>query len=67
MAALQFERMCIGQAPVALQYVSLAGNQHEFKGPAEYGFLQTFATKYGVHYSRPGNGICHYLHVERCA
>src|SRR5829696_8262256 len=26
-----------------------------------------FAVQYGMYYSRPGNGICHYLHVERFA
>ena len=29
--------------------------------------LQALARKYGIHYSRPGNGICHYVHIERFA
>src|SRR5438552_2910016 len=29
--------------------------------------LQAMARKYGAHYSRPGNGICHYVHIERFA
>ena len=28
-------------------------------------FLQTIANKYGIYYSRPGNGICHQVHLER--
>src|SRR5262249_43601602 len=30
-------------------------------------FLRTFCARYGLHYSRPGNGICHYVHIERFA
>ena len=29
--------------------------------------LQALCRKYGIHFSRPGNGICHYVHIERFA
>lgn len=69
MAALQFERMGVDrvQAPLAVQYVDHNIIQLDFKNPDDHRFLQAFAAKYGMNYSRPGNGICHYLHVERFA
>ena len=69
MACLQFERMGVDRVlvPLALQYVDHNVIQLDFKNPDDHRFLQAFAAKYGIHYSRPGNGICHYLHVERFA
>src|SRR5918911_2753191 len=69
MACLQFERMGIErvQVPFAVQYVDHNIIQLDFKNPDDHRFLQAFAAKYGMYYSRPGNGICHYLHVERFA
>ncbi|MBQ3654951.1 MAG: aconitate hydratase [Synergistaceae bacterium] len=37
----------------------------DFKTPDDHIYLQTAAQKYGVYVSRPGNGICHALHVAR--
>jgi aconitate hydratase len=69
MACLQFERMGLDRAQVdlAVQYVDHNVIQLDFKNPDDHRFLQAFAAKYGIHFSRPGNGICHYLHVERFA
>ena len=69
MACLQFERMGVGrvQVDLAVQYVDHNVIQLDFKNPDDHLFLQGFAARYGLHYSRPGNGICHYLHVERYA
>src|SRR5215218_31518 len=69
MACLQFERMGENRVrvPLALQYVDHNVIQLDFKNPDDHRFLQAFAAKYGILYSRPGNGICHYLHVERFA
>jgi aconitate hydratase len=69
MACLQFERMGVDrvQVDLAVQYVDHNVIQLDFKNPDDHRFLQGFAAKYGIHYSRPGNGICHYLHVERFA
>src|SRR5918912_90162 len=69
MASLQFEEMGFDrvQVPLAVQYVDHNIIQLDHKNPDDHIFLQAFAAKYGVYYSRPGNGICHYLHVERFA
>ena len=69
MACLQFERMGLDRVRVdlAVQYVDHNVIQLDFKNPDDHRFLQAFAAKYGIHFSRPGNGICHYLHVERFA
>src|ERR671921_736683 len=69
MACLQFERMGVDrvQVDLAVQYVDHNVIQLDFKNPDDHRFLQGFAAKYGIHYPRPGNGICHYLHVERFA
>ncbi|BBL80109.1 aconitate hydratase [Rubrobacter xylanophilus] len=69
MACLQFERMGVDRVrvPFAVQYVDHNIIQLDHKNPDDHRFLQAFAAKYGIHFSRPGNGICHYLHVERFA
>lgn len=69
MACLQFERMGVERVrvPFAVQYVDHNIIQLDHKNPDDHRFLQAFAARYGIHYSRPGNGICHYLHVERFA
>jgi aconitate hydratase len=69
MACLQFERMGVERVEVdfAVQYVDHNIIQLDFKNPDDHRFLQAFAARYGMYYSRPGNGICHYLHVERFA
>src|SRR5205807_4927247 len=41
--------------------------QHDFKNPDAHPMLQAMARKSGIAYSRPGNGICHYVHIERYA
>jgi aconitate hydratase len=69
MACLQFERMGVDrvQVDLAVQYVYHNVIQLDFKNPDDHRFLQCFAARYGFNYSRPVNGICHYLHVERFA
>src|ERR671932_2566720 len=69
MACLQLEQMGVDrvQVPLAVQYVDHNIIQLDHKNPDDHIFLQGFAAKYGIHYSKPGNGICHYLHVERFA
>ena len=69
MASMQFEEIGLDrvQVPLAVQYVDHNIVQLDFKNPDDHRFLQAFAARYGVYYSRPGNGICHYLHVERFA
>ncbi len=53
--------------PFAIVYVDHNLLAIDFKNPDDHVFLRTFAQRYGIHYSRPGNGICHYLHLERFA
>src|ERR687893_755674 len=69
MACLQLEQMGVErvQVELAVQYVDHNIIQLDHKNPDDHIFLQAFAAKYGLHFSRPGNGICHYLHVERFA
>ncbi|HEV8603163.1 MAG TPA: aconitase family protein, partial [Gaiellaceae bacterium] len=68
MACLQFERL--GLDRVAVQTVSYVDHnvlQFDNKNPEDHAYLRSFATRYGLLYSRPGNGISHYLHLERFA
>jgi aconitate hydratase len=69
MACLQFEQLRIDRVrvPLAVQYVDHNIIQLDYKNPDDHRFLQYFAARYGLCYSRPGNGICHYVHVERFA
>jgi aconitate hydratase len=62
--ALGAERIGI---PFAIVYVDHNILAVDFKNPDDHRFLRTFSARYGLHYSRPGNGICHYVHIERFA
>ncbi|MEW6712792.1 MAG: aconitate hydratase, partial [Candidatus Riflebacteria bacterium] len=46
-------------------YVDHNTLQQDYKNPDDHIFLQTIAAKYGIVFSRPGNGICHQVHLER--
>ena len=61
---LRQERM---QVETAVAYVDHNILQIDFKNPDDHRFLQAMAAKYGLWFSRPGNGICHYVHCERFA
>ena len=67
MAYLQFESIGIPRAKTELSvsYVDHSCLQVGFRNADDHRFLQTVAEKYGVYFSRPGNGICHQLHMER--
>src|SRR4051794_34715661 len=69
MTALQFERLGAErvEVPLAVMYVDHNVLQTDGKNMDEHRYLQTFSARYGVHYSRPGNGISHYVHLERFA
>jgi aconitate hydratase len=41
--------------------------QQDYMNPDDHIFLQTVAAKYGAYFSRPGNGICHQVHLEQFA
>ncbi|MEO9320552.1 MAG: aconitate hydratase [Nitrososphaera sp.] len=67
MACLQFEAMGIPRVKVehAAIYVDHNILQTGFENGDDHRFLQTFASRYGIHYSKPGNGICHQVNLER--
>src|SRR6266542_2133037 len=55
------------QVETAVVYVDHNILQIDFKNPDDHRFLQAMAARYGAWFSRPGNGICHYIHCERFA
>ncbi|MFH1393893.1 MAG: aconitate hydratase [Candidatus Micrarchaeota archaeon] len=69
MAYLEFEAM--GKPKVdtelSVSYVDHNMLQTDFKNADDHDYLKTVAAKYGVLYSRAGNGICHQVHLERFA
>jgi aconitate hydratase len=67
MAYLQFEALGVPRArtELSVSYVDHNTLQTDFKNPDDHIFLQTIAAKYGIVFSRPGNGICHQVHLER--
>lgn len=67
MAYLQFEAMGIPQVrtKVSVSYVDHNMLQAGFENADDHRFLQSIAAKYGIYFSRPGNGICHQVHRER--
>src|SRR3954454_4901083 len=69
MACMQFEQLDVPRVKVerAVQYVDHNVIQLDYKNPDDHRMLQALARKYGIDYSRPGNGICHYVHIERFA
>ena len=69
MAYLQFEAMGVSwvQTELSVSYVDHNTLQTDFKNPDDHRYLQSIAAKYGLFFSRPGNGICHQLHLERFA
>jgi aconitate hydratase len=69
MACMQFEQLGIPRVQVerAVQYVDHNVIQLDNKNPDDHRMLQSMARKFGIDYSRPGNGICHYVHIERYA
>jgi aconitate hydratase len=67
MAYLQFEAMGIPRVKTKLSvsYVDHNMLQAGFENADDHRYLQSVAAKYGVYFSKPGNGICHQVHLER--
>ena len=67
MAYLEFETMGIPRVKTELSiaYVDHNTLQCGFENGDDHRYLQTVAAKHGVYFSRPGNGICHQVHLER--
>lgn len=69
MAYLQLEAMGVDdvKTEISISYVDHNTLQSGFENADDHKYLQTVAMKHGVHFSRPGNGICHQVHLERFA
>lgn len=69
MAYLEYEAMGIPRVKTELSVAYIDHNtlQNGFMNADDHRFIRTIAKKIGVRYSRPGNGICHQVHLERFA
>ena len=67
MAYLQLEAMGIDRVRTELSvaYVDHNTLQAGFENADDHKYIQTVAKKHGIRFSRPGNGICHQVHLER--
>ncbi|MGM9642894.1 MAG: aconitate hydratase [Eubacteriales bacterium] len=67
MAYIEFEAMGIDRVKTELSVAYIDHNtlQSGFMNADDHRFIRTAAAKYGIHYSRPGNGICHQVNLER--
>ena len=67
MAYLQFEAMGIPRVRTkkSVAYIDHNTLQAGFENADDHKYIQTVASKHGVYFSRPGNGICHQVHLER--
>ena len=67
MAYLEFEAMKIPRVRTELSVAYIDHNtlQTGFENADDHRFIQSAARKYGLIFSRPGNGICHQVHLER--
>lgn len=66
---LELESMGISkiQTETSVCYIDHGLLQNGFMNADNYRFLQSASSKYGAYFSRPGNGICHQVHLERFA
>ncbi|WP_061313720.1 aconitate hydratase [Clostridium botulinum] len=69
MAYLQLEAMGIERVKTKKSVAFIDHNmlQQGFENADDHKFIQTVASKYGVYFSKPGNGICHQIFLERFA
>lgn len=67
MAYLQFEAMGIDKVKTkkSVAYIDHNTIQSGFENADDHKYIQTVANKHGIYFSRPGNGICHQVHLER--
>jgi aconitate hydratase len=66
-AMMEFEALGLDSVRVELaaQYVDHNIMQADSKNADDHKYLQTACARYGIHFSPPGNGICHQIHMER--
>lgn len=69
MVYLQLEAMGVDkiQTDLSVAYIDHNMLQAGFENADDHAFIQSVAAKYGILFSKPGNGICHQLHLERFA
>uniref|UniRef100_A0A7C4AJF8 Aconitate hydratase A n=1 Tax=Thermodesulfovibrio aggregans TaxID=86166 RepID=A0A7C4AJF8_9BACT len=69
MTWLEFEAIGLDHVkiPLAVSYVDHNMLQSNFMNADDHLFLRTAAARFGAYFSRPGNGICHQVHLERFA
>jgi aconitate hydratase len=69
LAYLEFEAMNVPRVKtkLSLSFVDHNMLQNDFRNADDHRYLQDVAAKYGIVFSRPGNGICHQIHLERFA
>ncbi len=67
MSYLQFEAMAVPKVrtKLSVSYVDHNTLQTGFENADDHRYLQTVAAKHGIYFSRPGNGICHQVNLER--
>ena len=67
MAYLQFEAMGIGRVKTrrSVAYIDHNTLQTGFENADDHQYIQSVAKKHGIYCSKPGNGICHQVHLER--
>lgn len=67
MAYLQFEAMGIPRVKTkkSVAYIDHNTLQSGFENADDHKYIQTVASKHGIYFSRPGNGICHQVQLER--
>jgi aconitate hydratase len=69
LAYLEFEALGVPhvKTKLSLSFVDHNMLQNDFRNADDHRYLQDVAAKYGIVFSRPGNGICHQIHLERFA
>lgn len=69
MAYMQFEAMGLPsvKTELSVSYVDHNTLQSGYMNADDHAYLQSVASKYGIVFSKPGNGICHQVHLERFA
>lgn len=66
-AYLQFESMGVDRVKTerSVAYIDHNTLQSGFENADDHRYIQTVCSKHGIYFSRPGNGICHQVHLER--
>ena len=67
MAYLEFEAMGVDRVKTekSVAYIDHNTLQTGFENADDHRYIQTVTKKHGIYFSRPGNGICHQVHLEK--